>query len=150
LYSESPWFESRPGIQLTNFVTSLIPSSQVLEQCNIQPSILTDTSQLITVFDKASLYKLNITVRHSDITCIPPSVRMRSQQTLRISSKTQNDFYEVQLRQCQPSPGHVNSRIMRVVICLHCDEAAGGTGIIIWCHPLATQPANWISFACFG
>jgi len=46
LYSESPWFESRPRILLTNFLTSPFPSSQILEQCNdIHPNwhIVADT-----------------------------------------------------------------------------------------------------------
>ena len=85
-------------------------------------TIFPDTSQLTPVFDKALLYKPKITVRHSGITCIPSSVRMWSKQTLRISSKKQNDFYKIKLCQWQTSPGHVNSRIMRSVNRFYCNE----------------------------
>ena len=47
LYSESPWFESRPGIRLTIFRTvSLFPSSQLLEHPNRNFQPITGRVQL--------------------------------------------------------------------------------------------------------
>jgi len=124
LYSGSPWFESRPGNRLTNFLTSRFPFNQIHEECN---SILTDwlfaadtcVWQSVVIWTEYN-YKTLRNNMHFVIYFNVVATNSRKK-----NSKTQNDFCGAKLFQWQVSPGHVNSRIMTAVICFHCDETRG-------------------------